>query len=172
MSRWPGALAGLCVFLVVSTVWPQGMSDYISAGDRHFHAGDYAAAEREFKAAAEAFPDQPIPRLARGHALFALRDYAAASRSLQDGIGLIPAWHGSGINLRGFVADPGAFDANLLDLAGRYQAAPHDRHLLFLLAYCPHFSGRPAEAQALFEELLALASDHAAARTFLDDTAL
>ncbi len=44
--------------------------------------------------------------------------------------------------------------------------------MLFLLAYCPHFSGKPAEAQALFEELLTLAPDHAAARTFLDDTSL
>lgn len=163
-----GVVCLLCLLLLPAAASAMDLQGYIADGDRFFHAGDYAAAEREFDRAAKHFPDAPIPRLARGHARFALRHYAGASRSLQQGIHLLPVWSQSGIELRGFFHDPGVFDANLIDLGRALKARPDDRDLLFLLAYCLHFSGHPEPARTLFERLLTLAPDHEAAQTFVD----
>jgi tetratricopeptide (TPR) repeat protein len=168
MSARFGLLGLLSLLLLPTPVSAMDLQGYISEGDRFFHAGDYSAAEREFDRAVKDFPDEPIPRLARGHARFALRRYGGASRSLQQGIHLLPAWSRSRTELRGFFQDPGVFDANMIDLARALKARPDDRDLLFLLAYCLHFSGQPDQARTLFERLLALAPDHEAAQTFVD----
>ncbi len=162
-----GIVFCLALVLDAAEVRAQGLSDYISHGDHYFHRGEYEAAKEQFCEGARRFPDQPIPRLAKGHTLFALRDYRAAARALQEGIHLQPAWSRSGINLRFFFRDPREFDANLDDLAARLTAEPEDPDLLFLSAYALHFSGRPDEAQRLFRHLLTLAPGHEAAATFL-----
>ncbi len=165
MRRW---LLVLCSLL--SSPLPaagQDVGDSIRRGDAFFAAGAYEAAERQFAEAARRFPGAPIPRLARGHTLFAMRKYRAASRSLQEGIERLPQWSESDINLRDFFRDRGEFDDNLANLGAAVDAAPEDRELVFLLAYCLHFSDRVLEAQAMFRYLLELAPGHAAALTFL-----
>lgn len=165
MRRWLLVLCGLLSMPLPAA--GQDVDDYIRRGDASFHAGEYQAAERQFAEAARRFPDAPIPRLARGHTLFAMRRYRAASRSLQEGIDRLPQWSRSDINLRNFFPDRGEFDDNLANLRDAVDAAPEDRELVFLLAYCLHFSGHAAEARALFRYLLKLAPGHEAARTFL-----
>ena len=167
LPLWLGALFCLTLVLDATALRAEGLSDYIARGDRAFHRGAYEAAKEQFCEGARRFPDQPIPRLAKGHTLFALRDYRAAARALQAGIHLQPAWSLSGINLRFFFRDPGEFDANLDDLAAELTAEPEDPDLLFLSAYALHFSGRPDEAQRLFRHLLTLAPGHEAAATFV-----
>ena len=166
-ALWLGALFCLAWVFQATAAGAQGLSDYISSGDRFFHRGEYEAAKEQFCEGARRFPYQPIPRLAKGHTLFALRDYRAAARALQEGIHLEPAWSRSGIDLRYFFRDPREFDANLDDLAASLTAEPEDPDLLFLSAYALHFSGRPDEAQRLFRHLLTLAPGHEAAATFV-----
>ncbi len=165
MRTWFVALLGL--LLIAGPAKTQDLTDYVSRGDYYFHNQDYQAAERQFAQAVKAFPKAPIPRLARGHTLFAMRRYEAASRSLQEGIHLLPAWNRSGINLREFFRHGAEFDGNLANLVARVNAAPKDRDLVFLLAYCLHFSGRRQRAQVLFQYLLKLSPEHEAARTFV-----
>lgn len=172
MRCWPARLKGLCLLLLLSlsatVAQAQDLNRYIAKGDRSFQARDYAAAARTFGDAAKRFPGEPIPRLARGHALFGMRKYAAASRSLQDGIRLFPLWSRSGIDLPGFFRGHGNFTDNMADLSRRVNANPNDPDILFLLAYCLHFSGKRTEAQTRFRRLLDLAPGHKAARTFID----
>ncbi len=143
------------------------LADYIASGDRYFHAGEFTAAEREFATAAERFPDEPIPRLARGHTLFAMQDYVAASRSIQEGIHLKPDWSRTRVFLPGFFTDRGDFERAFHGLAEAVKADADDTDLLFLLAYSLHFSGAREEAQALFRRLLRLKPDHEAGLTFI-----
>lgn len=158
--------AVLLLIVMAVPVGAQTLRDGIAQGDRSFRAGDFAAAVRKFSDTARRFPGEPIPRLARGHALFALGKYAEASRSLQQGIRIFPLWSRSGINLPGFFHEPGLFIRNMKELAQRIDTAPHDTDLLFLRAYCLHFSGRIDDGQALFKRLLEMTPDHEAARTF------
>ena len=167
LTLWLGAVLCLAAVLGAPALGAEGLSDYISRGDRAFHGGKYEAAKEQFCEAVRHYPEQPIPRLAKGHTLFALRDYRAAARSLREGIHLQPAWSRSGINLRFFFRDPREFDANLDDLAARLTAQPEDPELLFLSAYALHFSGRAVEAQRLFRHLLTLAPGHEAAASFV-----
>ena len=92
LPLWAGVVVCVALVFESTAVGAQGLSDYISRGDRSFHRGEYEAAKEQFCEGARRFPDQPIPRLAKGHTLFALRDYRAAARALQEGIHLQPAW--------------------------------------------------------------------------------
>lgn len=148
-------------------VGAQTLGETIAEGDRYFNTGDFAAAARKFGDAAGRFPGEPIPRLARGHALFGQRKYREASRSLQEGIRIFPLWSRSGIDLPRFFRETDLFARNMDELARMVDAAPEDPDLLFLRAYCLHFSRRIDAGQALFKRLLDLAPAHEAARTFI-----
>ena len=167
MGKWVTVLSGVVLFAGLGVAAAAEWNDYVRRGDQYFHAHDYQSAVEQFDAAATRFPDEPIPKLAKGHALFAMQRYAEASMSLQAGIGLLPQWSRSGIDLRGFFTDPSEFDATMDDLARRLTAQPDDPDLLFLLAYCLHFSSRQDQAQALFRLLLTDIPDHSAALTFI-----
>ena len=168
LRSWTAGLAVLCLASIAAPAVADHAGHYVALGDVYFQARDYAAAAREFAKAMERFPDEPIPRLANGHALFAMRSYGAAARSLREGIRLLPSWSRSGIDLRGFFSDGRVFDANLDDLAAKLGANPEDPELMFLLAYVLHFSGRCQQAQGLFLLLLEQVPGHTAAKTFVD----
>ncbi len=158
----------LWVVSISHTASGTDVNHYIRQGDRYFQAGDYGRAAAQFAEGAKRYPAAPIPRLALGHAFFAMGRFEDASRSVQDGIHLAPSWSRSGINLRGFFRDPGVFDSAIDDLARAILNRPKDQDLLFLLAYCRYFSGHPPQARKMFRQLLDMAPDHAAARTFID----
>jgi Flp pilus assembly protein TadD len=170
MRIFSGVIFAIVIMIAVAStsVAAQGLDELIARGDRHFHVGNYAAAAATFADAAQRHRGEPIPRLAKGHSLFAMRLFEEASRSLQDGIRLLPAWHRSGIDLRGFFRDPGEFDANLRVLSEWVRQRPSATDLIFLQAYCLHFSGRRERARALFHRVLSLDPDHGAARTFVE----
>lgn len=160
-------VALILLWAAVQPVGAQTLDESIAEGDRHFNAGDFATAARKFGEAAGRFPGEPIPRLARGHALFGQRKYLKASRSLQEGIHIFPLWSRSGIDLPRFFREAGLFARNMTELARKIEAAPENPDLLFLRAYCQHFSGRIDAGQALFKRLLDLVPAHEAARTFI-----
>lgn len=166
--NWAAGLAVIFLTSIPLSAVADHAGHYVALGDMYFQAGNYAAAAREFGKAIERFPDEPIPRLANGHALFAMRSYGAAARSLREGIRLLPVWSRSGIDLRGFFSDRREFDANRDDLAARLRANPDDPELMFLLAYVLHFSGQCQRAQALFPALIERVPGHDAANTFVD----
>lgn len=167
--RYPTVvLLALCVVSFSNIAAGTDVNHYVRQGDRYFQAGDYGRAAAQFAEAANRYHTAPIPRLALGHAFFAMGRFAEASRSLQDGIHLSPSWSQSGIDLRGFFSDPAVFDSALDDLARAILKRPKDRELLFLLAYCRYFSGHPLQARKMFRQLLDMAPDHEAARTFVD----
>ena len=168
MKNILASLVFICLLLPPLAASAQDITEFIKEGDRYFGYGDYQEAARVFGKAAKQFPEEAIPRLARGHSLFAMRRYARASRSLQDGIRLQPQWSESNTNLRKFFRDPEEFDVTVRDLARRVRRRPNDQDLLFMLAYSRHFSGRREQARELFDRLLAMAPEHEAARTFVE----
>lgn len=161
-------LMALCVVSISNIAAGEDVNHYIRQGDVYFQAGDYGRAAAQFAEGAKRYPTEPIPRLALGHTLFAMGRFNESSRSLQGGVHLRPSWSQSGIKLREFFRDPGEFDSALDNLARAILKQPADRDLLFLLAYCRYFSGHPDQARKMFRQLLEMAPDHEAARTFVD----
>ena len=129
---------------------PRSAENLVSLGDALFHENRYKDAAKVFQYAATKFPDKPIPHLAYGHALFALGEFTASSKSLQAGITIFPDWAQARVDLRGFYNRKSVFFRRLRELQALADKGFDER---FLLGYIFHFSGKKEAGARIFQLL-------------------
>ncbi|OQZ00196.1 MAG: hypothetical protein B6D36_15465, partial [Planctomycetes bacterium UTPLA1] len=120
------------------------LNDYMLAGEDELHRGQYYSAARYFELANSIDPMNPLPLLARGHALAAAGDYRSAVRYITLGIERFPQIAAFRIDLPALLGRPDVFDIRRADLEDKL-AVGENRELRFLLGYLELYSGLPDE---------------------------
>lgn len=120
------------------------LNDYMLAGEEELHRGQYYSAARYFELANSIDPMNPLPLLARGHALAAAGDYRSAVRYITLGIERFPQIAAFRIDLPALLGRPDVFDIRRADLEDKL-AVGENRELRFLLGYLELYSGLPDE---------------------------
>jgi len=119
---------------------------YMVDGEEAMHDGRYFDASRHFDMASVIDRRNPLPLLARGHALAAAGNYMSAVHSLTRGIAQFPQIAAFKLDLPGMVGRSDVFDRRRAELEQRL-AHVEDRDLRFLLGYLELYSGLPDLAQ-------------------------
>lgn len=120
------------------------LNEYMLAGEDELHRGQYYSAARYFELAHSIDPMNPLPLMARGHALAAAGDYRSAVRYLTLGIERFPQIAAFRIDLPALIGRPDVFDIRRADLEDKL-AGSENRELRFLLGYLELYSGLPDE---------------------------
>ncbi len=120
------------------------LNDYMRSGEQELHAGRYYDAARYFELASTIDPLNPLPLLARGHALAAAGDYRSAVRFLVMGIERFPQVAAFRIDLPALIGRIDVFDVRRADLESKL-AKMESPELRFLLGYLELYSGLPEE---------------------------
>lgn len=116
------------------------LNEHLAGGEADMLRGDFYRAVRQFQIAHTIDPKNPLPLLARGHALAAAADYVSAVRSLVMGIELFPDISAFRLDLPAMVGQRDVFDRRRADLDSRLRRG-EDRELRFLLGYLEFYSG-------------------------------
>lgn len=119
----------------------------IQSGERCVREGRYYDAARYFAAATAMDASNPLPRLARGHALAAAGDYRSASRDIAAGLRLMPGVAMLDIDLARLMGGPDVCRLRISDLSKQLERND-DYELRFLLGYLRYHSGDPARGVA------------------------
>lgn len=119
---------------------------YMVDGEEALRAGRYSDAARYFELAEVIDRRNPLPLLARGHALAAGGYYVSAVHSLTRGIALFPQIAAFKLDLPAMVGQSDVFDRRRADLERRLTYR-EDRELRFLLGYLELYSGLTDAAQ-------------------------
>jgi len=149
---------------------PSRWEALVRQGDLEFRARQYATAAAWFREASRQHPRQPIPKLAFGHALFAMGHFDESSAALREGLVLFPEWPRARIDLRRFFTDQSDFDQRLVDLERFASSRPSEAKARFLLAYVYFFTDRRGRALELFARLASENPEIVAASSFLAET--
>jgi hypothetical protein len=140
----------------------------MDSGKSAFRAHQYSRAERLFRRATEAVPDDAQPYFLLAQARFALGKYAEAVAAIQAGMRLRPDWPNAPFRVRElYGADPNHFSDHLKHLADALARNPDDGLLVFLYAYELWFDNRKDEARMLFQRARSLESDPSLSDRFL-----
>lgn len=121
-------------------------TNYMVDGEEALRTGRYFDAERQFDMASVIDRRNPLPLLARGHALAAAGNYISAVNSIARGITLFPQIAAFKLDLPAMVGQSDVFDRRRADLERRL-ATREDRELRFLLGYLELYSGLTDAAQ-------------------------
>ncbi len=121
-------------------------TNYMVNGEEDLRSGRYFDAARNFEMACLIDRRNPLPLLARGHALAAAGNYISAVHSLSRGITLFPQIAAFKLDLPAMVGQSDVFDRRRADLEKRL-AYREDRDLRFLLGYLELYSGLIDSAQ-------------------------
>jgi hypothetical protein len=144
----------------------------IQLGKEAFQAGQYSRAERNFRGAAETFPQHALAYFLLAQAQFALGKYAEAVSAIHTGMRLQPDWPSAGFRPRAlYGANPDNFAAQLQRLAEVLANRAEDPILAFLYAYEIWFDNRKDEARMLFQRAKVFAPDPSFIERFLQATA-
>ena len=119
---------------------------HIAGGEEELRQGRYYNAAREFDLAATIDRRNPLPFLARGHALAAAGDYVSAVRSILSGVEIFPQIAAFRLDLNAMVGNSDVFDRRRADLERRLTLR-EDPELRFLLGYLELYSGLTDSAQ-------------------------
>jgi predicted Zn-dependent protease len=131
-------------------------------------AHQYGRAERHFRRATEAVPDDPRAHFLLAQARFALGKYAEAVAAIQAGMRLQSDWPNAPFRVRELCGtDPNDFADPLKRLADALAKNPDDGLLIFLYAYELWFDNRKDEARLLFQRAKAVAADPSFSDRFL-----
>jgi hypothetical protein len=131
---------------------------FLRDGSTAFAEADYETASENFRFAVIASPDAAAPKFAFGQALFALRDYAYASRVLRDALHAEPTILGAPGSIAGVYRDGEEFERVMKNLEEARRADPTNADLLFLTLYQLYFTGDP-RARGAFDMLAAAHPD-------------
>ena len=140
----------------------------LDAGKEAFQAQQYARAERNFRRATQAAPQDPRPHFLLAQARLALGKYAEAVAAIHAGMRLQSDWPNVPFRVRElYGTDSGNFSDDLRRLAAAFAQNPDDPVLAFLYAYQLWFDNRKDEARLLFQRAKALAPDPSFSDRFL-----
>jgi tetratricopeptide (TPR) repeat protein len=118
-------------------------------------AGEYGRAAERFRRAADAAPQEALPRLLLAQALLALAKYADAVDALYAGLALEPDWPAATFRpLELYGPNVADYPEHLRRLEDTLARHPDDSLLLFLSGYELWFDGRKDEARLLFRRAL------------------
>jgi tetratricopeptide (TPR) repeat protein len=138
------------------------------SGKEAFKAQQYGRAERNFRRAAEGFPEDRQAHFLLAQAQFALGKYAEAVAAIYAGMRLQPNWPSARYRPRDFYGTHSDdFSDQLKRLAETVAKNPDDPFLAFLYAYQLWFDNRKDEARLLFERAKTLTSDPSFSERFL-----
>jgi hypothetical protein len=112
------------------------------SGEEALRDGDYYSAARRFEMAQTIEPGNPLPFLARGHALVASGDYASGVRSIKAGLERFPQVAAFRLDLPAMVGERDVFDRRRAELETRL-STQEDADLRFLLGYIEFYSNLP-----------------------------
>lgn len=140
----------------------------VQSGKEAFLAHEYSLAERHFRRAMEAFPEDPGTYFLLAQARFAQRKYAEAVTAIHAGMRLQPDWPSAGYRSRDlYGTDRNAFTDHLKRLADAMANHPDDPFLPFLLGHELWFDNRKEEARMMFWRAKALAPDPSFSERYL-----
>lgn len=111
-----------------------------------FRAGEYRAAAKQFKLAAELNQGDPASRLYATHALFAIGRYTEAVKYLRRALSLEPRIALLTFDIRDDYGEPSDFERHLSSLRRALRIAPANMDRLALLGYVLNYTDRPDEA--------------------------
>jgi hypothetical protein len=120
------------------------LNRFLEEGEAALKRSEFYTAARFFELAHAADPTNPLPLLARGHALAAAGDYMTAVYSLSQGIERFPGIAAFRIDLPAIVGRPDIFDIRRADLEDKLKRV-ESFELRFLLGYLELYSGLPDE---------------------------
>lgn len=128
----------------------------VAEGYDFFRKGNYFRASESFRCAV--FEDMADGRkkLAFGHSLFALGNYAYAAYSIRRGVRFLGFPDDLAVDIVAQFPSRSAFDRALRDARRYLQFYPGDPHALTVIAYASYFSGDAAEAESSCKRLLAV----------------
>jgi hypothetical protein len=130
---------------------PPTSAEWIARGKEAFQVQLYGLAERFFTAATKAVPADPTAFFFIAQARFSLRKYREAVEAIEAGLRAAPDWPKQPFHPEElYGANRGEFTDQLRHLQETLDRHPKDPDLLFLYAYELWFSGRPAQARAIF----------------------
>ncbi len=118
------------------------LNAYLAAGEQSLKSGDYYNAALQFDLACTVDSQNPLPWLARGHALVAAGDYISAVVCLQRGIERFPQIAAFRLDLPAIADQHDIFDVRRADLEDQLAIGEH-YELRFLLGYLELYSGLP-----------------------------
>jgi tetratricopeptide (TPR) repeat protein len=140
----------------------------VELGQAAFARGDYEGSIHALKAGIAKFdevtgPDpQDTPAAWRvgflllGHAYFAAGRYGEASATVRQGMGLVPDWLESGIEIQDQYLKPEMFQAQVARLGDHLAANPDAHEARFLYGYIHYFSGEKPTASRILRHHLQL----------------
>lgn len=119
---------------------------YMVDGEEALRSGQFFDAARHFEMAGLIDRRNPLPLLARGHALAAAGNYISAVHSISRGISQFPQIAAFKLDLPAMVGQSDVFDRRRAELERRLTQR-EDRDLRFLLGYLELYSGLTDAAQ-------------------------
>jgi len=152
----------------------------IRLGSDNFTGSHFPEAQDAFETATQSLhelegqPPEQIPAecrfapLALANALFAQRQYKAATDAVLVGLHYMPEFPSVTLDLRSLHHDPAEYEALMDDLEAKVKASPEDAASQFLLGYEYYFTGKKAAARRQFEQTLKLDPENVGAKMFLD----
>jgi hypothetical protein len=117
-------------------------NDLMAEGEAALHRGEYMTASSYFTQASAYDVSDPLPYLARGHAMIAAGNYVSAVAMLTRGIDRFPQIAAFKLDLPSLVGQRDIFDIRRADLETRLESGD-DAGLRFLLGYLELYSGLP-----------------------------
>lgn len=137
-------------------------------GKQAFEDQQHGLAERRFQKAVEAAPAEPMAYFLLAQAQFALGKYREAVESIHAGMRRHPDWPSAAFDPRDLYGDnPEDFQDHLKRLDEVLAANPNDPVVLFLAAHQLWFTGKVAEARALFARAARIAPERIFSDRFL-----
>lgn len=140
----------------------------IASGTRLFQSGKYMAAADHFREATRLQASDPTPYFMLGQSLFAARRYDEAALAIRRGLQVNPEWLEAEFDMRTLYGDESQPLTQLADLAGRLQANPLDREILFLLGYELFVTGEKEKARTILEQVARLEANDKHLEPFFD----
>jgi len=140
---------------------------YMREGHRAFYERQYSQAAGQFVHVVLAKPNDPIPKLAYGLAMFARGDYPTAAMAVKRGLERWPNAPQSLLDLRVAYASPVELARQLEGLMTYMRTHTNDPDLWLLAGYVHYFSGRRGESALHFQRVLVLRPGDPIAMRFL-----
>lgn len=128
----------------------------MSEGDTEFRAGDFFAAQTDYRTAIRSSPDLAEPHLHYGMAMIACGRFEDAAMEFKKAIDYDPSLVESDFQWQDLYDDPAVMDEHFDKLAEFALVRKNDPEILFVIGVCLHFRGEPERAAPFLERVAEL----------------